>query len=160
MTDFQKNISTSNTSRPITPQLTITNPLDKISFVNLLEIVPDAEFTLKGKLIITINDVTVFDNSEDSNSFKQVMRKLIPLDNPELRKGSSGKIKFFVWNGSDSNTVEISIGVSIGENQINSSATIVPVSKEITNTLISESEILFTKILRTGTDENKILDLK
>jgi len=144
MTVFQQNISTSLTARPTTPQVIIENPYDAISFVNMLEIVPDAEFTLKGKVVITINEITVFDNSNESNAFKQILRRKIEISNPELRKGSSGKIKFFVWNGTDSNTVELNFGMSLGESLHDSSSSLVPISKEIINREVSEGETLFT----------------
>ena len=142
MTEFQENISSSLTARPTSPQITIENPNDAIAFVNMLEIVPDAEFTLKGKVVITINEISVFDNSNTSNAFRQVLRRKISLANPELRKGSSGKIKFFVWNGSDSNTVELNFGLSIGDTLQESSSSIIPISKEIINREVSESEEL------------------
>ena len=75
MTDFQKQISVSNTSKPKTPSLTITNPEDKIQFVNLIELIPSAEFTRKGKMIILMNGLTIFNNADDSNTFLNLATK-------------------------------------------------------------------------------------
>jgi len=158
---FQKPISTTNTTKPKTPDITITNPLDKKGvFVNLIEIVPNPEFTKKGKIIIEINGVKIFDNSDDSDAFLNVARKQIPLSDIELIRGSTGKIEIFAWNGTDSNTLKIVIGVEISESSQSKASSIIPMGKDVFNLNVSTVESLFSEILRAGGDFTQLIDME
>ncbi len=158
---FQKPISTTNTTKPSNPDITINNPLDKKGvFVNLIEIVPDAEFTAKGKIIILVNEIPIFDNSDDSNAFVGIARKVIPLENSELNRGSFGKIKIFAWNGTDSNTICLVIAVKISESTQTRSYSIIPLTKDFFNIIVSENETIIAFATYFNQKITKLIDMK
>lgn len=134
-----KSIDTTDTKKPNSPQITIKNPLDKETFVNGIELILEPEFSKKGKLVIMINDISVFDEN-DSSGFAGYSKFPIPL-NKSLKR--SNDIKIFAWNGEDSNKIEVRMNTSISENAEPFQSQAVPLAKDLFNTVVSESEILF-----------------
>ena len=108
---FQKSIlkpiTTSGTVRPDIAQIVQDNPLDKDVFVNGIELILSAEFSKKGKLLILINEVSVFDEN-DSEAFFGFSKFPIPLGKT-LRR--SNDIQVFAWNGTDSNLLDIKVNM-------------------------------------------------
>ena len=130
-----KKINTSDTKRPNSPQITIKNPLKIDTIVNGIELILSAEFSKKGELLILINDVPVF-NENDSNQFVGYAKYPIPLG--KMLKNSSD-IKIFAWNGTDSNSLEMSMNLSISETPEVFNSQAVPLGKDVFNRVISES---------------------
>lgn len=62
------------------PQGTITNPLDTDLIVKNISIIPNSAFKTNGKLVLKLNEVTVFDN-DNSTDFTDV--SILDIDLPE-----------------------------------------------------------------------------
>ena len=132
-----KKITTNDTKRPTSPQVKIDNPLDKDTIVNGIELILSPEFTKKGKLLIRINDVAVFDEN-DSEAFFGYAKYPIPLNKTLVR---SNDIQIFAWNGSgDTNTIEVSLNVFISENVEPFSSQAVPLGQDVFNAVVSQDE--------------------
>jgi len=162
MADFQKQISVSNSSKPDRPSLTITNPEDKIQFVNLIEIIPSPEFTRKGKMIILMNGITIFNNTNDTDTFLNLATKPITINNKELKRGSSGKVEFFVWNGTDSNSLDVNVNVKITNDINDNTGFSNAIAIETVNRLVSKNIVLFENAvyLTSESPYTTLLDLK
>ena len=134
-----RSIQTTDTKKPGSPQITIPNPLDDDTFINGIELILSPEFSKKGKLLIEINDIDEFD-SKDSQSFDGYAKFPIQLAK-KFKQGHD--IRIFAWNGSDSNTIKMSLNLSISKfpEPFNSQA--VPLGKDVFNTVLSDDVILF-----------------
>lgn len=151
-----KKIETSNTKRPSTPQITIENPLDKETFVNGIELILEPEFSKKGKLIITINDVAVFDEN-DSQGFFGYSKFPIPLNKNFKR---SNDIKISAWNSIDSNTIAMRVNISISENPEPFQSQAEPLGRDLLNIMVSEPENVFALADYKDTTLTKLLDMQ
>ena len=151
-----KKIETTDTKRPDAPQVTIRNPLDKETFVNGIELVLEPEFSQKGKMIILVNDVSIFDEN-DSEGFFGYAKYPIPL-NKMLKR--SNDIKIFAWNGTDTNTIKMRFNVSISENPEPFQSQAVPLGRDVLNTVVSEGEIIFPLADYKDVEQTKLLSLE
>ena len=151
-----KKITTSETTRPNFPQITIENPLDDDTIINGIELILSAEFSKKGRIRIEINDVPIFDET-DSAQFEGYGKYPIPLGKT-LRRSET--VKIWGWNGDDSNTLEVSANMSISKipEQFNSQA--VPLGKDVFNQVVSESEEIFPFAVYSGVPKTALIDLQ
>lgn len=109
-----KRIETSNTSIPDSPDFVIKNPLAIQIFVNIIELIPNFNFAEKGQcVVINSKDRIVFDSRRVINSFTDYSVFNVPLIDEEIGKG--GKLEFFIWNDTDSETIALNLKVAISE---------------------------------------------
>lgn len=145
---FQKSIlkpiSTNVTKKPNTPQVQIDNPLDDDIFINGIELILGAEFSQKGKLLILINEVPVFDEN-DSKAFFGYAKFPIPLGKTLKR---SNDIQISAWNGTDSNTIELKINISLSKDLQPFNTQAETLGKDVFNQIVSEAETLFAEQAR------------
>ncbi len=153
---ISKSITTSNNIRQQLEDIQIKNPLKKDIFVNGIELILSAEFSKKGKLIILLNDVSVFDEN-DSEALEGYAKFPIPLGKILKR---SFDIKVFAWNGTDTNSIKVSLNLSLGEELQPFNSQAVPLGKDVFNQLVSEGETLFELKPRNPSVETKLIDLK
>jgi len=95
-------------------------------FCNLIEFIPFGLFQRKGKIEIFVNGVLIFGNRDAGDSIEGVNKKTIPLDNIEMKRGSRGKVEFFVWNGTDSESIRVQVAVKFSDNPISDEIGILP----------------------------------
>jgi len=142
---FQKSellkISVSSNSRPSSPTKTLLNPLQKDIFVNGIELILTPEFAKKGKIIVLVNDVAVFSESE-SEVFRSYSKFPIPLGK-ELKR--SFCIEVYAWNGTDTNTIKADMNISISENLQPFNSQAVPMNIADLNNVVSQKVALFAK---------------
>ena len=153
---ISKTITTSNNKRQSIEDLKIENPLKKDIFVNGIELILAAEFSKKGKLIILLNDVSVFDEN-DSEALEGYAKFPIPLGKKLKR---SFDIKVFAWNGTDTNSIKVSLNLALGEELQPFNSQAVPLGKDVFNQLVSESEVIFSEKGRIVAVYTKLIDLK
>ena len=125
---FPKNLKTTNTSKPDTPDFKLDNPLKAKSFVVKIEIIPNFRFAEKGKVFVEINDISVFDNSDVDNFYSDVGVYTIPISNNELRRSNS--VKVFVWNGDDSDEIAADVSITISNENILPVLSSVPIGRD------------------------------
>lgn len=99
-------ITVSNTKKPSSPSLKIKNPLDTDMYVNLIEILPSDNFSLKGSMKIEINGIDI--NPNDDNPFANFSKYPIPL-NVLIKRGFS--VDFYAWNSFDSSSISCDVVV-------------------------------------------------
>lgn len=150
-----KKITTNNTKRPDSPQITISNPLDADTIVNGIELILSPEFTKKGKLLIRINDVAVFDEN-DSEAFFGYAKYPIPLNKTLIR---TNDIQIFAWNGTDSNTIEVSLNFFISENVEPFSSQAVPLEQDVFNAVVSQAEQVIIQDDYSGQTITQLIDM-
>ena len=131
-----KSITTTNNEKQSSPDVTIENPLDDNIFVNGIELILSPEFSKKGKVVILINEVSVFDEN-DSEGFLGYSKFPIPLGK-ELRK--SNDIQIFAWNGTDTNLIDVKINMSLSKELQPFNSQAVPLGKDVFNQVVSELE--------------------
>lgn len=107
-----KRILSIATSKTISPQFEIKNPIDSEVNLNGISLLPTNTFRSKGRLIVEVNGIpmdTIF--GEDMIDVAKV--QLIEGDQKKLGKGK--KIKFFLWNfTNDGGDVAVTVGVTFG----------------------------------------------
>jgi len=110
--------STTNTSRQNddNPDLEFQNPLDIEAVVREITFIPNSAFKTKGMLVVTINDVTIFSNKVVAD-FTDVTDGKIPIPEGKTIKRKD-KVKVFIWNGTDSNAVILTVQVTFAESLI------------------------------------------
>lgn len=151
-----KKISTTNTKRPSTPQIIFENPLDQDIFINGIELLPEAEFSQKGRLLILVNEVPVF-NEDDSNQFFGYSKFPIPLGKI-LRR--SNDIQVFAWNGTDSNTIKVQVNFSLSEVLQPFNAQAETLERSSFNAIVSEGVSIFPTKARLIGSEITLIDLQ
>lgn len=140
-TSILEKITTSDTTRPTLPQIKIKNPLDAKTVLNGILLILSPEFSKKGKLIIDVNNVTIFDEN-DSEAFEGFSKFAIPLG-IDIKRGRD--IKIFAWNSSgDAASIKVSANVSISENPESFNGESVPLGRDVFNQSNSQDEILVT----------------
>ena len=156
---FQKNYIESlvGTAKPDTPQFLLKNPQKKQLWVNSIELTPDSFFAKKGKIVIKINGDFILPESE-VGAFQSYKLFHVPLDKQELFKQK--KIEIFVWNGIDSDEVQISVNVLISEEFSNISLAGIPTDSETLNRDVSDdyvdnSTLFLSDILSLKLDDVK-----
>jgi len=102
---INRTITVNTTKKPSGASLQIDNPLDADMFVNLIEILPTDNFSLKGKLVIEINGLPIDLDDSAFSGFVKFPISLAVL----IRRGSS--VDFYVWNGSDSTSISCDVNV-------------------------------------------------
>jgi len=159
---FQKNIpfnlSTSSQlkSKQGTNYVRIENPLKKDIFINGIELILAPEFTKKGKLLILVNEVSVFDEN-NSDDLKGYQKYPIPLGKI-LKRGRS--IEIFAWNGTDTNTLTISGNLALSEELQPFNSQAMPLGQDVLNDVVSENETLFEDVARDIGTFTKLLNMK
>ncbi len=106
-------VSSTNQERQDTPDLEFENPRKIDSTVTSISIIPDATFSTEGMLIITINKVKVFSNKAvaDFTDVNDALDKI--LRGKKIR--ASEKVRVFIWNGTASNAVALTVMVTFAE---------------------------------------------
>ncbi len=92
------------------PDLEFENPLEKETIVSEIDIVPDTAFKTKGKCIITVDDIPVF-QSKNFSSFTLINENVIKV-NKTIQKDSNVKV-FMI--SSDGSAVGLTVQVRFGE---------------------------------------------
>lgn len=151
---LNKEITTSNTERPSSPQITLPNPLDDDIFVNGIELLLTPEFARKGKLIILVNETPVLSETTNLQKYHKLP---IPLGKV-LRRSSD--IQIFAWNKTDSNEIKLELNIYLGKNKEPMNSQAVPMSETLVNDVVSEPVTLFPKLTRDGTSETNVIDMK
>jgi len=162
---FEKTIIRSptitDTKKPERPNLTIKNPIDKNIFVNSIVLTADTNFIIKGKIIVMVGGVTVFEPEE--GEFQFIRRPTIPVTLLDTELNKQEKIEFFIWNGLDSSAVDITIEVKLSEKKDSVSAvggggtlTITPQDVRRRNSI---SENLFPRATYSSSPTPKIIDM-
>lgn len=154
---YLQRMESNNTKKQVTPDYQLINPLDKEIFVTGIVLVPDSYFQLKGKAIVQINGVVVFDEA-DSETFKDVNELPIALTQKIL--GRAQKIEIWVWNGTDSDTVALTANIKLSENQDETFASIKAVDSKTQKDNVSDFESLFPKLNRGIGEYTKTIDTK
>lgn len=150
-----KNITTTQTSRPNTPQVKIRNPQDADIFVNLIEILPNVDFALDGKIIILINGVPVLDESFDF--FRQYSKYPLPLGK-KLERGQY--VEIFVWNGTNSDSIRCDFNIHLSSEQKLIPSVATPLTNDEKNIARSESENIFPIESRNVGSYPALVDMK
>ena len=128
--------------KPKVPQLTIKNPLKKTLYVNAIELTPNVYFSKKGKVTIKINGDYIL-REDVAGSYANYKLFQVPLNHQELLHQK--KIEIEVWNGIDSDQVQLTCNVLLTEerNSVNQSG--IPLSQKELNELISDGVSVDTK---------------
>jgi hypothetical protein len=151
-----KNITTSSSTRPGIAQISIRNPIDADIFVNLIEILPDAEFSTKGKLLITVNGVAVLHDTSDS--FRNYAKYPLSLGK-QLKRGQ--RIEITAWNGTDTNQIKCDFNIHLGMELKIIPSVAIPINLKDYLDSVSEFENIFPSVLRSvGTIETKLINMK
>ena len=77
----------------------VANPLKVPVKIKSISVICDSVFKTKGMLVITVNDVTSMN---------------IPLSPQNKTLKPDKSVKFFIWNGTDSNAVALTTFVHLG----------------------------------------------
>lgn len=152
---IEKNITTSDTTRPNTPQVKIRNPQDADIFVNLIEILPNVDFALKGKMIILINGIPVLDDSSDS--FRQYAKYPLSLGK-KLERGQY--IEIFAWNSTNTDSLHCDFNIHLSSEQKQIPSVAIPLTGEQKNLASSEFENIFPLLQRANATYTKLIDMK
>lgn len=96
-----------------TPNIEIFNPLDKKITVRSISYIPDSVFKTGGILKIKINDVKVFDSSEEGN-FTNVAEDTITFKEGKTIDPTDS-VKAFFYNATDNTELALTIKVMFGE---------------------------------------------
>ena len=91
----------------------VANPLKVPVKIKSISVICDSVFKTKGMLVITVNDVEVFRN-ETVADFTDVTSMNIPLSPQNKTLKPDKSVKFFIWNGTDSNAVALTTFVHLG----------------------------------------------
>jgi len=151
-----KKITTSDTKRPSSAQVIVKNPLDAKTILNGIELILSPEFSKKGKLIIEVNGINVFDE-DDSEQFEGYAKYPIPLG---IDFNRSRDIKIFAWNSEDSNTIQVSANMAISETQERFDSQAVPLGKDVFNQIVSEGVEIFPFQVYTNETQTELIDME
>jgi len=151
-----KKISTNDIKKPDSPQVIIENPFDGDIFVNGIELILSPEFSKKGKLIIEINDITEFD-AKDSKQFERYTKYPIPLAK-KFRAGH--EIKIFAWNGTDTNTIKMSLNTSLSKESQPFNSQAVPMNITDLNNVVSGIDDIFTQQNYEDETQTSLIDME
>lgn len=137
---INRTITANNTKKPSGASLQIDNPLDADMFVNLIEILPSDNFSLKGKVVIEINGLPIDLDDSAFSGFVKFPISLAVL----IRRGSS--VDFYVWNGSDSTSISCDVNVYFDTEQkvIESQAELMSSRPLIGNALSGATNTIYT----------------
>lgn len=114
---FPKRIKTTDTKKPNQPNYELKNPLKQKIFITKIEIIPSYVFAENGKMMITVNDVPIFDTSDEDDIFTDVQVYNVPLESKNLERDS--KIKIFAWNDFNSDEIACTINITLADELIN-----------------------------------------
>ncbi len=155
---FQKvepfSITTTATTKPDSPNKKIENPLKKDIFVNGIELMLHPEFTKKGKLLITVNEVSVFEN--ETEELFGYSKYPIPLGKTLKRSNS---IKIFAWNGDDSNKLLVTGNIFLAENNQPFNSQAQALTLAAFNRVVSPNDIIFANALRSPATFTELISL-
>ena len=134
---INETVQTSLTSRPSSPQITVRNPLDTDIYVNGIEIIPEPEFSKKGRIIITVNGINVY--ASQSQSLFGYAKFPVPLSKTLKR---SHDIQVYAWNDADTNSITCRFNLSLSLNPAPFQSQAVPIDRDVFNSVVSQSEII------------------
>lgn len=102
-------IGSTNTIKQVLPDFTLQNPLDRNVQIKQFSIVPDSQFKNRGALQININRVA---QPLIKAGFFNFVSKLWVVEpaNPKILLRSE-TIEIWIWNGVDTNKVQISYAI-------------------------------------------------
>ena len=149
---FQKaiveTITSTETKRSKQPQLQIKNPLDKKIFINSILLNGGVNFLTRGKVVVLVGGTVIFEPSQNDNVFQFAERPSIPIpmNNQNFERGET--IDIFVWNGSDSTPIMLTVEVQLSDEKGSVStvgASTVSISQEDVRRRNSISESLFVQ---------------
>ena len=152
-----KLIETNAIKKPRKAQFIVKNPLRAKMFVIAIQLTFDAYFSVKGVIMIKINDNIIL-APKTAGSYGNLTSFPITLKDEELP--DQKKVEIFVWNGIDSDVVTVSINIQLSEDPLTPVTPDTSLSILRKNQELSEPESLFPKILRQNTDESTLLNLK
>jgi len=152
---IEKNITTSDTTRPNTPQVKIRNPQDVDIFVNLIEVLPNVDFALKGKLIILINGIPVLDDSSDS--FRQYSKYPLSLGK-KLERGQY--VEIFAWNNTDTDSLHCDFNIHLSSEQKQIPSVAIPLTQDQKNNAVSDSQTVFPLMARASANYTELINMK
>jgi len=107
-----KTTTTSETSKPDSPQIIIENVGQTLEYVNGIELTFDSYFSLYGTCEIYIAGRQILKDNE-AGDFKQYKVFSVPIDIKELKQGEL--IEIYVWNEKTSDEVILSVNVDIAD---------------------------------------------
>ena len=111
-TELEKVKTTSKTwNNKDNANLIFENSLEKESIVKEISLTPDTNFKTKGKVIVTVDDATIF-RSKTFDAFEDVVDITIKV-NKTIQKDS--KVKIFIVNSDDVTEVGLTASVRFGE---------------------------------------------
>jgi len=155
---FQKvepfSITTTDTVKSDSPNKKIVNPLKKDIFVNGIELLLSPEFSKKGKLLILVNDVSIFENK--TGELVRYSKYPIPIGKVLKR---SNNIQIFAWNDEDSNTIKVTGNIFLAEDKQPFNSQAEALTQADSNRAVSPSEIVFPVLARLPASFVKLIDL-
>ena len=163
---FQKaiveTVTSSETKKSSEPQLKIKNPLDKKIFINSILLNGGVNFLTRGKVVVTIGGVVIFEPSQDNSVFQFAERPSIPIpmNNQNFERGET--IDIFVWNGSDSTPIMLTVEVQLSDEKGSVStvgASTVSISQEDVRRRNSISQSLFAQANYSDQELTALVDM-
>lgn len=147
---------TSLQEKPISPNVTVNNPLQVKVFINAIQIILDAYFISSGSILILAGQTVLF----DSKKTPLTQSRNIPLVFEDVELQRHEKIKFFFWNEKSLDPIEIS---ALAYVTFSNKPKITTNNIEIADfqTLLNEKdepEVIFEKKLYSNETLTKIFD--
>lgn len=152
---ISREIETTLTKKPNTPQIKIENPLAGSLFVNGIDVLFDTLFSRNGELVIEISDVIVYDSrtgkTKNLGKITVGVGKVMKVDD---------KIKIFAWNKINNDIINAEFKIGLGKIFEPFTAQTILQNVDVINKFNSESEILFENEIRGIGEFFKLLDMK
>ena len=106
-------VKSTNSEKQETPDLEFDNPRKIDSTVTAISLIPDSAFRTDGMLLITINKVKVFANKAvlDFTDVNSILKTI--LRGKKIR--ANDKVRVFIWNGSDTTEIALTVLVTFAE---------------------------------------------
>jgi len=108
--------STTSGTRPKTPDLTFDNPRDIESVIKEISYTPDTAYKTQGMISVQVDDVEIYKNKAVAD-FTDVSDGVIPMPDGKTIK-RNGTVKVFIWNGTDTDAVALTVQVTFSESVI------------------------------------------
>lgn len=149
-------ITTTDTKIPVIPQFNFTNPLKKNMFVNGVEIISNPEFARKGVIVITVDNVILFD-SRDTRGFSNVAFMPVNL-NAVFERDRVVTVSAF--NQVDTNEISVTLNVFVDEVERTLDSSFQYLSQDIINSIVSDELIIFPLRVYFNEELTELLDMK
>jgi len=125
---FPKRLETTNTIRQTLADLKEKNPLDMDAFVNRIEIIPNIDFAVKGKIEVFINRVLAFSNADIDNYFEDILVVNVSPESNEIKRNES--VEIFIWNNIDSTSIKVTVNITYADQDVPPPLSSVAVTRE------------------------------